>query len=169
LFRSNPVDLVVTDHLLGREVGTDMARQMKAEKPSVPIILLSGTSSVPELLRHADAFLSKTEGPKQLLGLLENMLPSPGARLQVDPDPTANDSAILPQLLAAIVEDSDDGETKSRTFFIACNAVKDSTTLKPHAARQMAAFSTYPSPFPQSAIPMETLLRPPPSPAMSRR
>ena len=29
LFRSNPVDIVVTDHLLGRQTGNDMAAEMK--------------------------------------------------------------------------------------------------------------------------------------------
>ena len=48
LFRSHDVDLVVTDHLLGRNTGLDMAQEMKRSKPQVPIILLSGTSSVPE-------------------------------------------------------------------------------------------------------------------------
>jgi CheY-like chemotaxis protein len=76
LFRDNPVDLVVTDHLLGRHTGTDMAKTMKEAKPSVPIILLSGTSSVPEPLPHADAFLSKTEGPERLLELVQRMLQS---------------------------------------------------------------------------------------------
>jgi len=62
LFRSNPVDIVITDHLLGRKTGMEMSREMKLLKPAVPIVLLSGTRSVPEQLKHADAFLSKTEG-----------------------------------------------------------------------------------------------------------
>ena len=77
LFRSNPVDLVVTDHLLGQEMGTEMARETKRVKPSVPIILLSGTSGIPEPLEHASAFLSKTEGPEQLLELVKRLLPPP--------------------------------------------------------------------------------------------
>ena len=58
LFRANPVDLVVTDHLLGRQTGNDMAAEMKRTKPDVPIILLSGTSSIPEPLVHAGAVSS---------------------------------------------------------------------------------------------------------------
>lgn len=106
LFRSEPVDLVVTDHLLGRQTGTEMAREMKRMKPSVPIIVLSGTSTVPEPLDHADAFLSKTEGPEQLLSLVRKLLVTP-------PQETAQihgraESVPLQALLAAIVEDSDD-------------------------------------------------------------
>ena len=40
LFRINPIDIVVTDHLLGRQTGNDMAAEMKHTKPNVPIILL---------------------------------------------------------------------------------------------------------------------------------
>jgi PAS domain S-box-containing protein len=107
LFNTNPVDLVVTDHLLGRQVGTEMARQMKARKPSVPIILLSGTSSVPEPLEHADAFLSKTEGPEKLLELVKGLLQAqsdlPNSQIE-----KRADAAPLHVLLAAIVEDSND-------------------------------------------------------------
>src|ERR1035437_2020416 len=42
LFKSRDFDLVVTDHLLGRETGTAMAKEMKRLKPTVPIILRSG-------------------------------------------------------------------------------------------------------------------------------
>jgi PAS domain S-box-containing protein len=106
-FRSNPVDIVVTDHLLGRQVGTEMAREMKRTKPAVPVILLSGTSSIPEPLADVNAFLSKNEGPEQLLELVKRLLsnhseshkPQPNTNLAVAP---------LQALLAAVVEDSDD-------------------------------------------------------------
>ena len=107
LFRDNPVDLVVTDHLLGRQTGTDMAKTMKEAKPSVPIILLSGTSTVPEPLLHADAFLSKTEGPEQLLDLVRRMLQSRLSSLNSQVSRPA-ETVPLQTLLAAIVEDSND-------------------------------------------------------------
>lgn len=106
LFRSNPVDIVVTDHLLGRQTGNDMAAAMKRTKPNVPIILLSGTSSIPEPLVHADSFLSKTEGPEQLLEMVQQLL-SRGAAGQ-DPAPEKLKRTPLQELLAAIVEDTDD-------------------------------------------------------------
>jgi PAS domain S-box-containing protein len=107
LFRSNPVDLVVTDHLLGRQTGVDMAGQMKREKPAVPVILLSGTSSLPEPLLHADAFLSKTEGPEQLLELVSELLHS-RRRAEVIQIQGQAEKVPLQDLLAAIVEDTDD-------------------------------------------------------------
>ena len=106
LFRSNPVDIVVTDHLLGRQTGNDMAGEMKRTKPNVPIILLSGTSSVPEPLIHADSFLSKTEGPEQLLEIVEELLSRHAA--QRDELRGRAGRTPLQELLASIVEDSDD-------------------------------------------------------------
>lgn len=111
VFKANPVDLVVTDHLLGRGTGTKMAAEMRRLRPDVPIIILSGTTEVPGGLENADLFLSKTEGPEKLLSEIENLLtkrslgPKPGA-----PSASASDLESLPfqALLAAIVESSDD-------------------------------------------------------------
>jgi PAS domain S-box-containing protein len=107
LFRSNPVDIVVTDHLLGRQTGNDMAQEMKRTKPAVPIILLSGTSTVPEPLVHADAFLSKTEGPEQLLETVQQLLRSRGSASHGQL-PGRAEAIPLQELLAAIVDDSGD-------------------------------------------------------------
>ncbi len=106
LFRANPVDIVVTDHLLGRQTGNDMAAEMRRTKPNVPIILLSGTSSVPEPLVHADSFLSKTQGPEQLLEMVEQLL-SRNVVPSAD-SPERAGRTHLQGLLASIVEDSDD-------------------------------------------------------------
>jgi PAS domain S-box-containing protein len=107
LFRAHPIDLVITDHLLGRKTGTEMSAQMKRLKPTVPIVLLSGTHGVPEPLEHADAFLSKTEGPEQMLETIQRLLHQ---RAAVEtPHSVQNVESIpLPMLLAAIVEDSED-------------------------------------------------------------
>jgi PAS domain S-box-containing protein len=107
LFRENPVDIVVTDHLLGRQTGNDMAAEMKQAKPAVPIILLSGTSTVPDTLVHADAFLSKTEGPEQLLETVQQLLLSRREASSETLPPQAKPST-LQELLAGIVDDSDD-------------------------------------------------------------
>jgi PAS domain S-box-containing protein len=112
LFRLNPVDLVITDHLIGRETGTEMSGEMKRLKPSVPIILLSGTQSVPDELEHANAFLSKTEGPDELLGIVGSLLQSDVAAL---PERLKPETVPLQVLLAAIVEDSDDAIFSKRT------------------------------------------------------
>jgi len=105
LFRSNAVVLVITDHLLGRKTGAEMAKEMKRLKPGVPIVLLSGTTSNPDL-DGADAFLSKTEGPEDLLAIVTNLLHS--SSTLVVSERTKPEAIPLPALLTAIVEDSDD-------------------------------------------------------------
>jgi DNA-binding NtrC family response regulator len=67
LFKSRDFDVVVTDHLLGRETGTAMAKEMKRLKPVVPIIVLSGTTDAPEGIKTVDAFISKAEGVESFL------------------------------------------------------------------------------------------------------
>lgn len=80
---------------------------MKRIKSSIPIILLSGAGSVPEPLAHADAFLSKNEGPEQLLGEVNQLL---GLRSESQTPQFGKqaESGPLQSLLAAIIEDSDD-------------------------------------------------------------
>jgi DNA-binding NtrC family response regulator len=67
LFTSMDVDLVVTDHLLGRETGMTMAKEIKRIKPSVPIILLSGIIDAPEGIETVDAFITKGQGLELVL------------------------------------------------------------------------------------------------------
>jgi FixJ family two-component response regulator len=59
--------LVISDHLLSSITGTQMAAEMKREKPSVPIIILSSVTEIPEGVEHADLFLSKLETPVEVL------------------------------------------------------------------------------------------------------
>lgn len=46
-FQTNDFDLVITDHLLGRSTGTELARELKRLKLDVRIIILSGTVDIP--------------------------------------------------------------------------------------------------------------------------
>jgi signal transduction histidine kinase len=74
LFKSTGIALVVTDHLLGRETGTAMAKEMKRLKPTVPIIVLSGETNTPEGIESSDAFISKAEGTESLLAMVTQLL-----------------------------------------------------------------------------------------------
>ena len=67
LFRSHEIDLVISDHVLPGRTGAELSHQMKQEKPMVPILLFSGESERPEEAEEADLFMSKTDGPVQLL------------------------------------------------------------------------------------------------------
>ncbi len=73
LFKSTGIALVVTDHLLDRETGAAMAKEMKRLKPTVPIIVLSGTTETLEGMESIDAFISKAEGTESLLAKVSQL------------------------------------------------------------------------------------------------
>jgi PAS domain S-box-containing protein len=112
-FKSGNFNIVITDHLLGRETGAAMAKEMKKLRPDTPIIMLSGVADAPTD-SNIDAFLSKAEGPECLMAKVHEFavrsqslefgrtggLPQGRKRLSTQGD--------TQQLLAAIVESSDD-------------------------------------------------------------
>ncbi len=114
LFKSTGIALVVTDHLLGRETGTAMAKVMKRLKPNVPIILLSGTTDEPKSFENIDAFLSKAEGPESLLAKVTQLFAqSEAVEANRTPDLSTADGPFSTEserllLLASIVQSSDD-------------------------------------------------------------
>ena len=66
LTASCSVDLVLSDHLMPGMNGTELAQQLKAEHPNLPVILISGVNELPAGSAHANAFVSKIEGPDAL-------------------------------------------------------------------------------------------------------
>ena len=72
---SRPVDLVLSDHLMPGMNGAELAREIKAKNPHLPVILISGVNDIPPGANVADAFLSKVEGPdalgKQIAAILQ--------------------------------------------------------------------------------------------------
>lgn len=78
---SRPVDLVVSDHLMPGITGAELARDIKAQHPRMPVALLSGVNEVPVDAGSADIFLSKLEGPDNLCSAIAALLsgtPAPG-------------------------------------------------------------------------------------------
>jgi len=63
LLESNRVDLVLTDMLMPGMNGTQLAREVKAKRPELPVVLYSGVNEMPEDASYADLFLSKVAGP----------------------------------------------------------------------------------------------------------
>jgi len=63
---SRQVDLVLSDHLMPGMHGTELAQQLKAEHPKLPVILLSGVNELPPGSTVANLFVSKIEGPDAL-------------------------------------------------------------------------------------------------------
>ena len=66
LTASGRVDLVLSDHLMPGMNGTELAQQIKAERPNLPVILISGVNELPPGSANANAFVSKIEGPDAL-------------------------------------------------------------------------------------------------------
>jgi CheY-like chemotaxis protein len=71
---SRPVDLVVSDHLMPGITGAELARDIKAQHPRMPVALLSGVNEVPVDAGSADIFLSKLEGPDNLCSAIAALL-----------------------------------------------------------------------------------------------
>jgi DNA-binding NtrC family response regulator len=68
----SPVSLVISDHMLGETVDTDLAKEMKRLKPLVPILLYAGAT--PDHLGDADCFLSKTEPVETFLTMVASLV-----------------------------------------------------------------------------------------------
>ena len=78
LFRTREVSAVVLDYWMSGMNGTVIAEQMKRERPTVPIIILSGWSSLPgETIGIVDTWLVKArEAPEQLLSEVNRLIKS---------------------------------------------------------------------------------------------
>jgi hypothetical protein len=73
LFKKNDLDIVVTDHLLGRTTTALLACEIKRLKPHVSIVSLSRTHVIDEALKYADEFLSTADGPESLIHALDRI------------------------------------------------------------------------------------------------
>jgi CheY-like chemotaxis protein len=71
---SVPVDLVVLDYSMPGADGGQVARKIKADRPELPIILVSGLDIGPETLSCVDSFFTKGEGPASLLEKIDQLL-----------------------------------------------------------------------------------------------
>lgn len=79
------VDLIVSDHLMPGVTGADLARDVKAIYPGLPVILLSGVNEIPNEAESADLFLSKLEGPVRLCESISLLLSHRGRVNQAGP------------------------------------------------------------------------------------
>lgn len=79
LFETEDVELVLSDHFLGESNGSELASRMKARKPSVPIVLLSGAPELAEEVDCADRFLVKGQPVPEMLAAIEDLLRKRGS------------------------------------------------------------------------------------------
>jgi CheY-like chemotaxis protein len=80
LFRHERVDLVLTDHLLPGESGSDLAIEMKRLRPEIPIAMLSGLADRPEDATAADMFLTKGMPVPEFLAAVASLLGGAGCQ-----------------------------------------------------------------------------------------
>jgi CheY-like chemotaxis protein len=75
LFRSEPFDLVLLDYWMPGMNGIATAREIKRINPSVPTVILSGLSQLPdETIGVVDRWILKDEGPQFLLNTIKALL-----------------------------------------------------------------------------------------------
>ena len=116
-FSAITFDLVITDHMLGREAPTAMIAEMKRLNPSIAIIVLSDLAECPDANKNVDAFVNKADGLEVLLHKAEEVMGTADAsKLAVVAEALSKtlidsgsiDAETSQRLLAAIVESSDD-------------------------------------------------------------
>lgn len=79
---SRPLALVLSDHLMPGCTGTELAREIKAGWPELPVILFSGVNDVPGDAGCVDLFLSKVVGPAALCEHISVVLANARTRKQ---------------------------------------------------------------------------------------
>jgi len=80
LFKANPVDLVITDHLLPGATGSDLAAKLRKINRNVPVMILSGVSKFDVPDRPPDYFLHKLQEPSEMLDKVRSILTAPHKR-----------------------------------------------------------------------------------------
>ena len=77
LFQSQAFDIVILDYWMAGMNGIITARELKRLNRSVPIIIFSGLSQLPdEIIGIADRWILKDEGPEYLLNAIKDLLKS---------------------------------------------------------------------------------------------
>jgi len=81
LLADGGIDLVLSDQMMPSMTGTELARTIKASRPSMPVILISGVNEIPADASCADRFISKVGGPELLFETIGEVLAAYGYTL----------------------------------------------------------------------------------------
>jgi len=68
------IDLVLTDQMMPAMSGTELIKSVKAARPRMPAILISGMNEIPGDANFADRFVSKVGGPELLFRTIAEVL-----------------------------------------------------------------------------------------------
>lgn len=75
IFRGKHIDAVVMDYWMSGQKGTELAEEMKKMRPRIPIVILSGFTSLPGETSVVDSWLRKAEiEPEDLLHEVERLI-----------------------------------------------------------------------------------------------
>jgi two-component system, OmpR family, response regulator CpxR len=73
-FKSHPVDLVITDHLLPGAAGKELALELRRVNPKLPVLTLSGGQIPSSIVQPPDFYLHKLEGPTEMIAKVQSIL-----------------------------------------------------------------------------------------------
>jgi CheY-like chemotaxis protein len=78
LLTRTKIDLVLSDQMMPGMTGTELTKSVKAMRPAMPVILISGVNEIPEDASYADRFISKVGGPELLFKTVIDVLAAYG-------------------------------------------------------------------------------------------
>jgi CheY-like chemotaxis protein len=68
------INLVLSDQMMPGMLGTELTKSVKAMRPTMPVILISGVNEIPPDASYADRFVSKIGGPELLFKTVAEVL-----------------------------------------------------------------------------------------------
>jgi CheY-like chemotaxis protein len=68
------IHLVLSDQMMPGMSGTELTKSVKAMRPTMPVILISGVNEIPADATFADRFVSKIGGPELLFKAVAEVL-----------------------------------------------------------------------------------------------
>ena len=74
LFKGNPINLVITDHLLGAGTGDAFVTELRQLSPTLPIMVLSGEATLHDAVEPPDYYLHKLEGPNEMIAKVRSAI-----------------------------------------------------------------------------------------------
>jgi CheY-like chemotaxis protein len=78
LLNRTKINLVLSDQMMPGMTGTELTKSVKAMRPAIPVILISGVNEIPEDASYADRFISKVGGPELLFKTVIEVLATYG-------------------------------------------------------------------------------------------
>jgi CheY-like chemotaxis protein len=72
------ITLILSDQMMPGMTGTELTKSVKAIRPTMPVILISGVNEIPADASYADRFISKVGGPELLFKTVAEVLTAYG-------------------------------------------------------------------------------------------